>query len=437
MEWEESVQLPPLQTHMATSPQSGGPGSSSGGIQHSATAPPSSAIHHYNPHHHQTAGFGNSSVNASSSRGGGDSQARGIEAMVMSIGYMNKLTVLNTISAPLKAPGPTSPGVDVRGPVIALEGANPHLLAQVAPVVERALAASGECLVRTWSSVDSDAARQLLGGGGGSHQQRDQRMSISTTASGASSRPESAAGVGGGISPFAAYLQIILEWHAKSTEVTKFVTTAPAQTPAPAPLASTSTASSAAEATADNSTVVVATSASTPASSVAACPSSSASSSAAHSHHSTPVPPPSSSSATAAPSPPPTKSGLTPVALLTGGYRMSISDRCACAVPIGDAYAPVDHWQWMATQWRGIVGPDLVVYVRAASDDEMRGQGGAQGQGQNQGQQQLAAVEMKAPGLMVVRIAGGTLAEKVERRLGFEVLEWVRGGSYREGFRGV
>jgi HMG box factor len=111
-------------------------------------------------------------------------------------------------------------------------------------------------------------------------------------------------------------------------------------------------------------------------------------------------------------------------------------------VPISDAYAPVDHWQWMATLWRGIVGADLVIYVTgkatagsAQSGEDAVGSGVGAGAG-------AGSVEVRSSGLVVVKVpvvVGGqgqgqeqemVVDEKMERRLGFEVVEWVRGSGW-------
>ncbi|KAK0889710.1 slightly ste11-like protein, partial [Friedmanniomyces endolithicus] len=49
-----------------------------------------------------------------------------------------------------------------------------------------------------------------------------------------------------------------------------------------------------------------------------------------------------------------------PVGLIAD-YSLRASNVFACRIPIGphDPYSPSDHWQWTATQWRGVVGPDL------------------------------------------------------------------------------
>jgi hypothetical protein len=71
----------------------------------------------------------------------------------------------------------------------------------------------------------------------------------------------------------------------------------------------------------------------------------------------------------------------------------------------------------MATLWRGIVAADLVVYVKPSLDEEIATYG---------------PVEV-LDGLIIIRIAvGKSLDEATERRLAFEVVEWVRGGTFRE-----
>ncbi|ODA81607.1 hypothetical protein RJ55_00107 [Drechmeria coniospora] len=107
------------------------------------------------------------------------------------------------------------------------------------------------------------------------------------------------------------------------------------------------------------------------------------------------------------------------VALAREGFSLTVSDRYACAMPILDTYSPSDHWQWMATMWRGTVSPDLVVHVMP-SEDEGSGAG--------------RSVELlEHMGLLAVRLpAAKSLDEGVERRIRFEVKEWMRAASFRE-----
>ncbi|KAK4548050.1 hypothetical protein LTR36_010770 [Oleoguttula mirabilis] len=115
-----------------------------------------------------------------------------------------------------------------------------------------------------------------------------------------------------------------------------------------------------------------------------------------------------------------------PVGIIAN-YSLHASNVFACRIPIGplDQYSPSDHWQWTATQWRGVIGPDLTIFVR----DAVVGETGK------------ATVEMMEEGnLFVVKRTrseadkGLELEPSALRRLGFEVSEWVRAfGSEKRG----
>ncbi|PNY26633.1 Repressor of filamentous growth 1 [Tolypocladium capitatum] len=109
-----------------------------------------------------------------------------------------------------------------------------------------------------------------------------------------------------------------------------------------------------------------------------------------------------------------------PVALATEGFSLTISDRYACTMPIPDTFTPVEHWRWMAMIWRGTVCPDLIVYVTPSEAEENSNR---------------RTVELtRRMGLIVVKVpAGKSLDEGTERRLEFEVMEWMREGSFRKG----
>lgn len=326
-----------------------------------------------------------------------DTQARGIEAMVMSIPYTNKLSVLRKISPPLGPPSPASPAVETRGPVIAIEGcASDTVMRGVEKVVERAVEASGECVLKVWRDSCMAAAsvpavpRASAGGsieGADENKPADADVEMRDDSSSATgkddkgsvtSRSVSLASVGvGSVSgdavakPFGAYLQTIMEWHAKSEEIIKHVTTK--KTDDDETLKD-------AEGEDENGKVTGGAAASERRGS---------------------------------------SSAKLPVALIAGGFSLTLSDKFACTVAITDPYSPVDHWQWMCTLWRGIVGPDLVIYVRSSTDDELS---------------KLGVVEYKSPGIMVVRVNQEKgLEEKTERRLAFEVMEWVRAGGFQSG----
>jgi len=149
--------------------------------------------------------------------------------------------------------------------------------------------------------------------------------------------------------PFVEFLSIISGWHQKSLEMTKYITTAPTSA----------------------------------------------------------APPPTEEGASSP------KPKVLPIALVPNGFSLTTSDTFALRIPINDSYAPVDHWQWMATLWRGIVGADLTIYVSSVGKEDMS---------------KLPGVEIKADcATIVVRIPeGGKMDEKTARRLGFEVVEFVR-----------
>ncbi|GAB7352871.1 hypothetical protein MBLNU459_g3468t2 [Dothideomycetes sp. NU459] len=123
------------------------------------------------------------------------------------------------------------------------------------------------------------------------------------------------------------------------------------------------------------------------------------------------------------------------VIVLLRTYTLTATNAWASRIAIKDAYLPSDHWQWAATLWRGIPGPDVTVYVRdisskhAAAREEF-GTGG---------------VEIKkAERVMAVRRVKGSegkddrsgcegVSPAALRRLGFEIGEWVRGVGGAKG----
>ncbi|TLS26647.1 hypothetical protein PpBr36_04429 [Pyricularia pennisetigena] len=384
-QFDESLRLPPLQSR--AEPQK--PQQTQPSLQQKSQHSPVSQRHHAHQPSTTAPPPALATTAAISQR---EIEARSVEAMVMSIPYANKLQVLERISPPLAPPGPSSPVVETRGPIVAIEGSHPGLMEAVGMILQRVLEESRECAVKTWSDGKPPATTA------GDHVMEEQPQDAASTPDGdrtpragekrtaanaviedntsdtleatnsvaesdaemsdapsvsrrKSSSDESAAQQPGGLSAFLPYLGKIQEWHRRSDEIVKFVTTKPVGASG--------------------------------------------------------------------------RDNRTPVALITGGFSLHISDWFASRVSITDAYAPVDHWQWMATLWRGIVGPDLVVYVRKSKAEDIRAFG---------------AVEVKSPRLIVVRVdppvgeVQPRLSESMKRRVGFEIMEWVRGGSFRQGF---
>lgn len=52
-----------------------------------------------------------------------------------------------------------------------------------------------------------------------------------------------------------------------------------------------------------------------------------------------------------------------PIALIPA-YQLTTADLAAIAMSITDSYSPLNHWQWLASLWRGCIGPDASVVVQ-------------------------------------------------------------------------
>ncbi|KAL7798304.1 putative SNF2 family helicase [Trichoderma ceciliae] len=107
---------------------------------------------------------------------------------------------------------------------------------------------------------------------------------------------------------------------------------------------------------------------------------------------------------------------IMPIALVKG-FSLTISDRFACTTMNADAETPSDHWQWVASLWQGTVCPDLIIYAKPCDEDEIR---------------TLGTVEFsRHMGFILVRVPQGKgLDEATERRLSFEVMEWMRAAPF-------
>ncbi|KXL43134.1 hypothetical protein M433DRAFT_162477 [Acidomyces richmondensis BFW] len=128
--------------------------------------------------------------------------------------------------------------------------------------------------------------------------------------------------------------------------------------------------------------------------------------------------------------PPPANASMAdnrkPVTIVSN-FSLHASNVFACRIPIGprDLYSPSDHWQWMATQWRGVIGPDLTIFIRDAITEEAG----------------RSTVEMSTEGnLFVIKRTRNESDKVLElepsllRRLSFEVTEWARAfGSEKRG----
>ena len=273
-----------------------------------------------------------------------NTQAKSVEAMVMSIPPLNKIKILAGISPPLSPPAPTSPARAIRGAVIAVEGADIKAVETVINYLSDCLTRESEHTVKVFESP---------------------------------SFPPSP----GGEASFTDYLDLITQWHQTSQEIIEYITSLPSP-PSPAPLSPKSKPQTRSK-TSDTD----------------------------HQSKMDMSPSPSSNS-TAHP---------TPVALLLR-YQLSQADAAASIIPIADNYAPVDHWGWMATLWRGMVGPDVTIVVRSALDIDHQNvkESGSP-------KEDPVDVKLKETGAIVLRCEKeGVVEDSWLRRVGFEVDEWVR-----------
>ncbi|KAH8697672.1 hypothetical protein BGW36DRAFT_427627 [Talaromyces proteolyticus] len=117
------------------------------------------------------------------------------------------------------------------------------------------------------------------------------------------------------------------------------------------------------------------------------------------------------------PSPLGTNADAIPVALVPR-YQLTTADAFACAIPINDRYAFLEHWQWMASLWRACVGPDVTVHIRECERDEIERHGSGN------------PVEVRlneARTLIVRRLPDPSkdIEEKALRRVGFELEDFI------------
>ncbi|KAL5343756.1 hypothetical protein BJX70DRAFT_393808 [Aspergillus crustosus] len=111
----------------------------------------------------------------------------------------------------------------------------------------------------------------------------------------------------------------------------------------------------------------------------------------------------------------PTISSL-PVAIVPR-YQLTTADAYACMVPIDDSYNVPDHWQWMASLWRGAVGPDITIYVRECDANEMKQVGG-----------NPVEIRLRDSKTVIVRRPAKSpkeLEEKTLKRVGFEIEDFL------------
>ena len=351
----------------------------------------------------------------------GNSQAKSLQAMIMSISPLNKIKVLSKISPPLAAPGPVSPKYATRGVAIAIDGQDEVAVKAITGYLIKELNETN--VVKVFELEDSEDGKK-----DNKEPEKEKKRSGSKASSSSTTQEGEKDKDLDAEKTYDAYLSLTRRYHALSTSITAFLTTTPTSptTTSPQPLAAE-----------DDSDSPISPKT---------------------------IPKPKTRSSTTRNKAPEDQAKIAsqlkglPIALLPN-WALTHSDRYACALPITDSYAPVDHWQWMATLWRGIVGADITVAVRApqvpaetpTTAEMVRtakeagkggGAGGAKGGvgsggsggGGNVPVGQAVDVRLEDARAIVLRAAeGGGVPEGSLRRVGFEVGEWVRARG--EGLR--
>jgi HMG box factor len=141
-------------------------------------------------------------------------------------------------------------------------------------------------------------------------------------------------------------------------------------------------------------------------------------------------------SSTTARIPPLTDTDIKKIPLLViPNYLVGASNTWAAALPVVDDYSVFNHWQWVATLWRGIPGPDFTLYIaggsrtRTSSSSSDAAEPPPQGQGQPQQRfgPPRTAVEFKEEhGTIIIHKEKGSLDPSAIRRAAFEIGEWAR-----------
>jgi hypothetical protein len=261
------------------------------------------------------------------------SSPRSVEEVLSAFPYPNKIKLLGRITPPYKESGPEGPAPkENRGAIVAVEGDDLAAVDELSKWLKEYLIKQKEYEPRIADPPKAPSSDDKEG-------------------------------------TFEEYLELIKEWHGKSKEMIKFITT---------PIPCTSSAPDANML--DKEPFKDATS---------------------------------RKDSTTSPASPPPDASIKPVIILPT-FQLQASVAYASRIPIQDAYSATDHWQWMATLWRGTVGPDLTLYVKTY--DAKEGQTGAK-----------PDMDDVVKCLTVFKEKEGRFSEADLRRVGFEVSEWIQG----------
>ncbi|KAJ5908805.1 hypothetical protein N7495_001487 [Penicillium taxi] len=285
------------------------------------------------------------------------SQDGSVEATVMTIPFLNKIKVLAKISPPL-LPSFRDSNPPTRGPVIAVDGSDPELVHFTVEYLERLLRREPKYQVRVFDGPEV--------------------------------KPPSENGMGDATVD---YLNTISAWHRVSDEVITYVKSVSDSTTSIDSIVTPKSDSRQSLSPRSLVPKAAAMSLNSPAQSSDHGSEASLISTATSSHH-----------------------HIMPIAIVPR-YQLTTADAFACSIPIHDSYAPLDHWQWMASLWRACVGPDITVYIRECTRDELERAGG-----------NTVEIRLQDARTIIFRKVVGSPREPEEKslkRVGFEIEDFL------------
>lgn len=382
-------------------------------------------------------------------------ESRSVEAMVMSIPFFNKLKVIRQVARRIDESYLSTPGHHIRGTILAIEGDDPQIVDGVMTSLSDILQRSGEFDVRCMPGPASPSSST-------------------------------------GDCDFKDYMSEILQWHEKSKHIIDFITGVEYlrnKTSTPATIAGGAGPVVKQEFITLDDQDMDTTTYSSPSDTETHTPSSAASATSRKDSQETLRERMRAASVASARAPSLTNNmrqqlrECTPYAgslssnnqhsessekphkiplLLINNHILHATNVWSSSIPITDSYSPVDQWRWFASLWRGIIGADVTVYVKALGNGGTNG-GGSSGGGSSgggssgvgvgggnavgggnndvveakKGTCKTPAVEIKEEfGTIVVRQDGERVDDSAVRRVGFEVGEWVRRIALGAGERG-
>ncbi|EEQ84927.1 HMG box transcriptional regulator [Blastomyces dermatitidis ER-3] len=290
-----------------------------------------------------------------------------VEAKVMNISYLSKIKVLARISPPVRSC--VSKGSSIRrGALVAVEGQAQESVQQMIQHLETTLLKDGKNVARIFKGPEATTQQFNSDKSGDS---RD---------------------------PTVQYLETISAWHTISKEIVSFINGTPESSSMPTGLDEPASGIS-------------------PQSIVPKTAQLRIGSPDGFSPPSAPTPAPTPTSVSVPATAMPAESESPFHIALVPGYQLTTADLHACSTPINDFYTPTDHWQWMASLWRGCAGPDVTVLIRDCDKEEL----------DKIGSNSVENFE-EARTLVVRRLANSAqgVEGRVLREVGFEVEKFLR-----------